>query len=220
MTRTTAWLAAFAGAATFASVASGNIYISEVYAGMTGEDGTEDWFELTWTGAGTFDTGTLFYDDGSADPTVNASLTSFILNTGESAIFLIDSGAAEVSQFATVWGNVANVGVTTDGGGLGQSGDSVYLFDGNTAGANVVATVDTPGYNGNEVATFQYDVNGVASFSTLGDAGVFESNAFFNDNIGGPSEMITLLGSPGVVPAPGAVALLGLGGLVGSRRKR
>lgn len=203
-----------------AGTASADLLITEGYFGVTGEDGTEDWFEVTWTGAGTFDTGTLFYDDESADPTVNAGLSSFILNTGESAVFLVDSGAAEIATFLSVWGPVANVGTTAGGGGLSQNGDSIFLFDGNTAGANIVASVAFGSQAEDEVRTRVFDALGNESFSELGVNGGFASNPFFNDNIGGSANEIFLIGSPGVVPAPGAVALLGLGGLLAGRRRR
>lgn len=198
--------------------ASADLLITEIYAGVTGEDGTEDWFEVTWTGAGTFDTGTLFYDDESADPTVNAAMSSFILNTGESAIFLIDAGDAEVLTFQTVWGSVDNVGFTTGGGGLSQNGDSVFVFDGNTAGANEIASVAFDGFSG--TATLEFDAAGNSSISQIGVNGAYASNPFFNDNIGGANNEIFLIGSPGAVPTPGAVALLGLGGLLAGRRRR
>ena len=56
--------------------------------------------------------------------------------------------------------------------------------------------------------------------SVLGVNGAFASETFFNDNLGLPNNEATLVGSPGVVPAPGAAALLALGGLVGARRRR
>lgn len=201
-----------------AGAASADLLITEVYAGVTGEDGTADWFEVTWTGAGSFDTGGLFYDDESADPTVNAGLTSFILNTGESAVFLQDSDAIGIADFGAVWGSVANVGIAAGGGGLSQNGDGIFLFDGNTAGANEVASVLFGSFTG--TATLEFDVLGNSQQSQIGINGAFASNTFFNDNIGGAEEEIFLIGSPGVVPAPGAVALLGLGGIVAGRRRR
>ena len=39
-------------------------------------------------------------------------------------------------------------------------------------------------------------------------------------NLGLPGDMASLVGSPGSVPTPGALALLGLGGLMGARRRR
>ncbi len=200
--------------------ASADLLITEVYAGITGEDGTEDWFEVTWTGAGTFDTGILFYDDESADPTVNAPLDSFVLNTGESAVFLQDGDAAAITTFLDIWGPVANVGIAAGGGGLSQNGDGIFLFDGNLPGANVIASVAFDGSFANSGATIVFDAAGNASSAMLGVDGAYESAMFFNDNIGGDDNMISLIGSPGVIPAPGAVALLGLGGLVAGRRRR
>jgi len=50
--------------------------------------------------------------------------------------------------------------------------------------------------------------------------GAYESNAFFNDNLGLPGDQATLIGSVGTVPTPGSAALLLTGGLVGLRRRR
>ena len=62
---------------------------------------------------------------------------------------------------------------------------------------------------------------GNQSESVLGVDGAYQSAFFFNDSVGqGPDFMISLVGSPGFVPAPGAVALLAMGGLVGARRRR
>lgn len=202
------------------SAASADLAVTEIYAGLTGEDGTPDWFELTWTGVGTFDTGSLFFEDDSADPLNAGSMTSFVLNSGESAVFLLGGGAADITDFTNIWGSVANLGVANGGGNLGQGGDGVFLFDGNSAGANLIATASFPAYNGDELATFEIDAMGNASFSVAGVNGAYESNAFFNDNIGGANNEVTLIGSPGVVPTPGAAALLGLGGLMAGRRRR
>ena len=59
--------------------------VTEIYAGISGEDGTNDWFELTNVGSMPGDTGTLFYDDESADILEAGQLDSFILAPGESA---------------------------------------------------------------------------------------------------------------------------------------
>ncbi|MFI4862500.1 MAG: PEP-CTERM sorting domain-containing protein [Phycisphaerales bacterium JB063] len=205
--------------------------ITEIYAGMTGEDGTNDWFEVTNTGDMAGDTGTLYYDDDSADPTEDANLTSFILAPGASAIFLVadddtdfeddtNPGADLFEQFTNIWGSVANLGLTHGGGALGQSGDTIFLYDGNTAGANQVASAMFDGSFENNGATIDF-LTGPAA-SVVGVNGAFESAVFFNDNIGGGtnSDEITLVGSPGVVPEPGSLALLVTAGLATLRRRR
>lgn len=213
-------LIAAAGVASAASFASAELYISEIYSGLSGEDGTVDWFEVTWTGAGSYDTGALFFEDDSMDPTNAGVLSSFILGTGQSAVFLIDAGAEDLAAFTALWGSVANVGFAAGGGGLGQSGDGVFLYDGNSAGASLITSQEFTGDHNDSLATWEFDAMGNARYSVLGENGAYESAAFFNDNLGLPNNEATLIGSPGAVPTPGALALVGLGGLAGARRRR
>lgn len=211
-------LISIAGIAAISGLASADVYVSEIYSGLSGDDGTSDWFEVTWNGAGTFDTGTLYYEDDSMDPLNAGALDSFILNTGESAVFLIDSGAADIADFLNIWGAVSNVGLAAGGGGLGQGGDGVFLYDGNSAGANLVTSQSFNDGHNTSLATWEFDGLGGAQYSVVGVNGAYESASFFNDNY--PGEQATLVGSPGAVPAPGVIALLGLGGIFASRRQR
>ncbi|MEM8757477.1 MAG: hypothetical protein AAGF47_06825 [Planctomycetota bacterium] len=202
------------------TAAAQDFSVTEIYVGISGPDGTEDWFEITNTGAGILDTGSLFYDD--EDPfgpdADGGTLDSFLLQPGESAVFLIadaGDGFVVIPEFTDIWGSVANVGITNGGGGLSQNGDEINIStdDGVTFGltvafddsfANTGATID--------------NVSGLTD-SVLGVNGAFESNPFFNDSIG-PGDGFTLIGSPGVIPAPASAALLGLGGLAAARRRR
>ena len=85
------------GAAVFA--------ITEVYSGITGEDGTDDWFEISNLGDAAGDTGNLFYDDNSANPTSSDRLSSITLSPGQAAVFLIsNSFGQDAAQYRRVWG--------------------------------------------------------------------------------------------------------------------
>ncbi len=203
-----------------ASVASADVYVSEIYGGLSGEDGTNDWFEVTYNGAGTFDTGTLFYEDDSADPTNAGAMTSFILSSGESAVFVLGADATDLATFTSIWGAVANLGSASGGGNLGQSGDGVFLYDGNSAGATLVTSQSFSGDHNTTLATWEFDAMGNAQYSVDGVNGAYTSASFFNDNLGAPNDSIALVGSPGAVPTPGTVVLLAVGGLVGTRRRR
>ncbi len=203
--------------------AASDLQITEIYAGITGEDGTEDWFELTNVGDVAIDTGGLYYDDESADPTIGGELSSIVLQPGESAVFLIDANDDDVLDFEAVWGMGIAVGTTDDGGGLSQGGDAVFLFESGDAGAAVVDSVAFGSLEFDPPATGIADVDGMVVAAVLGVDGAFESNAFFNDNIGDANDMITIIGSPGsfgsaVIPLPAPVllflsALLPLGAL-------
>jgi len=204
-----------------AGAAQGSLQITEAYVGLSGEDGTADWIEITNFGAPTSLSG-LFYDDSSADNTEGGDLPAINLATGESLVVLVDIAAVdapiEIALFEQVWGAGINV-VATGGGALGQGGDVANLLDGTNT---VLESLSTPDINGDELFTWEdADGDGVGRFSVLGENGAFESNLFFNDNIGpSPDFLVSLVGSPGQIPAPGAVALAGVAGLAGLRRRR
>lgn len=220
MIKTTATFALIAATGIAAAGTSG-IQLTEVFTGLSGEDGTPDWIELTWTGAGSFDTGSMYYDDSNPSLGNAGQLDSFILNTGESAIFLLSDVPVDdityttaIEEFAAIWGSVANVGLTNGGGNLGQGGDSANLLD---AMGNVVDSIEYD--SSGDLASFE-KINGVTRLSVLGENGAYLSAEFFNDNLGLPNDTATLVGSPGTIPAPAALAVLGLGGIASSRRRR
>ena len=218
----------------FVGQANADIQITEIYAGLSGEDGTADWFEVTNFGSSVFDTAGLYYDDESADPTLNGVLDSFQLQTGESAVFLIGGDQADIDEFNSIWSGVQNVGTTAAGGGLGGGGDSVFLFDSNILDANVVDSVTydgsfdnvlaNPGTDPTIFATIQVTPGGATFASSITDG---LSAEFFNDNIGpnnGPDDSpIQLAGSPGTftaIPEPSSAVVLGFALLGMTRRRR
>lgn len=207
-----------------AGIASADLMVTEAFVGLSGEDGTVDWIELTNMGMAPLNTGDFKYDDDSADPLDAGTLDSFVLAPGESAVFLIsdddgpsndDDFTSALGEFAAIWGDVDNVGLTNGGGNLGQGGDEVVIFD---AMDMIVASAVTPGDLSGELATIDF-VSG-AALSQVGVNGAYESNPFFNDNLGLPNDQATLIGSPGAIPAPGAFAAMGVAGVAASRRRR
>lgn len=212
-------IAAFALLAVAGTTFAQNIQITEAYTGLSGPDGTEDWIEITWFGQGTLDTATLAYDDSSADFAVAGVLDSFILNTGESAVFLVDTNdASAVAEFTSIWGTGINVGLANGGGALGQGGDTITIFDANTQ--DILLSVDSPAALSGNLPTIEY-VNGVAQASVNGVNGAYNSATFVNENFGFPNDEVFLIGSPGsAVPAPGAAVLAAAAGLAAARRRR
>ena len=210
------------------SVASADLAITELYAGMSGEDGTVDWIEITNTGSSAIDTGSFWYDDESASILDGGQFDSILLGAGQSAIFLVSDDnvasddstfASAVAEFNAIWNYSGQIGLTNGGGNLSQNGDGAFILSG-TAGSEVIesSAVFAGGF-ANLGATIDF-VSGSPILSALGVNGAYESNAFFNDNLGLPGDQATLIGSVGTVPTPGSTALIVLGGLVGLRRRR
>lgn len=187
--------------------------ITETYVGISGPDGTPDWIEVTNFGDMDGDTGVLYYDDVSADVGDGVQLPSFILSPMESAVFLVTGDAEESSlgEFYAIWGPITNLGYASGGGGLGQGGDTANILLGDNT------LVDALTFSAGPASATLEDVTGMGTptESMVGVNGAYESNPFFNDNIGDPVEsMLTLVGSPGRIPEPSSVLLI-VGGLIG-----
>ena len=188
-----------------------NLQITEIWAGgLDGSEYTEDWFEVTNFGESTESLGGLYYDDDSADPTKDSPLMGIdTIAPGESVIYVVDESTG-ISLFEDMWGSpngdLSNVQIGyVDGSGLGGGGDAVYLFDGNTSEANLVATaaysVDT------QLESFVSGADGTwveNTFAANGVLGAYEGNLPATDE----PEMGHPIGSPGVVPEPSMAAMM------------
>ena len=197
-----------------AAFAAADFRITEAYTGVSGSDGTADWFEITNFGdmAGTLDG--LFYDDDSADPTNNYALPALTLAPLESAVVLIDTDPGDVAVFEAFWGlsgSGVQIGVT-GGGALGQGGDAVYVFESNLPSAAVVDALIFDGALGGTASTIE-DVTG---FGPLALSQVGVNGAFASVGTAAPGNLI---GSPGVIPEPASLMLLGLGAVALLRRR-
>lgn len=205
----TAALFALAGVATLAHA---DLMITEVYAGVSGEDGTGDWIEVVNTGNSAIDLGDFAYEDESAVSGGQSPIASLVLGAGEVAIIMADEDASSIAEFQSVWNYNGLITHTNGGGGgLSQNGDTVNLIDIMSQSIAASAPFTTTGG-----AFSSIDFVGTPTLSLFVDY-AYESNQFFDEDT---MQFRTLFASPGIIPAPGAMALLGLGGLVGARRRR
>lgn len=213
-------------AATLTASAGANIVITEIWSGgLAGAESTSDWIEISNFGAmAVTGVDTWFFEDDSANPLVAGAITGITsIAPGESVIVMTDwddfgDEIGAQAAFENTWGASNLVGVqfgfVQGGPGLGNSGDTVYLYDSNIAGAGVIATQGYPSAGIEE--SFIWNPNTMSWNNEVAVAGVFGAFASVlpaSDGAGvGPA-----IGSPGVVPTPGAAAILGLAGL---RRRR
>lgn len=211
---------AVAALAGVAAAGTTNVRITEIYAGAPGPNGTSDWFEITNEGTSAVSTGGWFYDDDSFNPEQNDALSNLTIGAGESVVFLVSweddytDVTDAIAEFAAFWGSTMQVGFVSGGSGLGGGGDAVSVFDGNTLSANLLASAAYIGSLTESNATIEYPFGPVGQNSVAGVNGAYESFL----NAGDPDG--PLIGSPGAVPAPGVAAVLALGGLAASRRRR
>lgn len=221
MKKTMTVLGALALAGT--AVAASDLQVSEIWPGNEpGANLTGDWFEVTNFGdmPWTITDGTLYFDDDSADETTADALMGVLsIAPGESVVFVDDDSTAE---WLSVWGAGLPAGTqvgTYAGSGLGGGGDAVTLFF--DAGDNGVTSSDIidfsvfPFADDNGGQSWDPTVGFSGAFSTVGNAAGAYASTLVND--AGQAA----IGSPGTIaPAPGAVALLGLAGFAGVRRRR
>ncbi len=221
--RNMAWAAGVAAAMGFGVAGNAAIVITEIWSGVAGPDHTSDWFELTNTGDAAVDPSTWFYDDESADPTEDSPLTGVSsIAPGESVVFLAswedvtDVLDEAIASFRTVWGlgESVQVGSVTGGAGLGSGGDVVNIFDGNTAGAALLAS---QAYLFSDFASFVWNPVTKSWNDELAVAGRFGA---YESLVTGGTDDLPAIGSPGLVPEPGALALMGIGGLMLIGRRR
>jgi MYXO-CTERM domain-containing protein len=189
------------------SVAAANVYITEyMYSGASGE-----FIEFTNTGAAAVDLAGWSFDDDSRLP--GGFALSGILAAGESLVIT----EADAASFRAAWGLSASVQVL---GGVSNNlgrNDEINLFD---AMGNLV---DRLTYGDQTFAGTIRTQEVSANPGTLGANDIFGwSASTVVDSFGSYLSSAGEIGNPGSypIPAPGALALVGLGGLMAGRRRR
>jgi hypothetical protein len=187
--------------------------ITELWAGRSGPDATRDWLEVTNLGDTPIDTGDIAYDDISADINVALILPSFILDPGESAIFLIDIDADDPqypnagAEFLAVWdmfppdGNLN--GGQADGGLSSSNPDAGNLM--NLSGTIIDTFSYDPATDLGDNRVMERIGEGITEHrpAVLGENGAYESEPF-NDPSTGETVLdkngkpLLLVGSPGI----------------------
>jgi hypothetical protein len=112
-----------------------DLRVTEIWPGQSGDDLTEDWFEITNFGTEAWVSGSspdLFYDDDSQDPSSAEPINGITdIQPGESVIVVVDQASA-VDGFTNIWApdyDLAGIEVGwADGSGISQGGDGVTLF--------------------------------------------------------------------------------------------
>ena len=205
------------------SSALADLRITEVMSSSAGGGSpTGDFFEVTNYGSSAVSMFGWKMDDNSFDITKAVALNGITsIGAGESVIFIESALGAAVNSFKSFWGGLTGVQVgyySGSGTGLSSGGDGVILFNAEAAEATRVsfgaATSGKTFFWGYNAATGATDpsYNGlVSSVGTIGTQVTFTSS-------GDTGSLGTAIGTA-AVPTPGAVALLGLAGLVSRRRK-
>lgn len=194
-----------------------DLQITEMWPGNEpGDNLSEDWFEVTNVGnvAWTDTVGTLYFDDESADIDDAVPLSGIdSIAPGESVVFVDEDDSVAWSD---LWDDVITLPQVGDydGKGLGQGGDGVALYldtDNDLVSGDLIDYETYPDADNNGGQS--WDV-GLGAFSVVGNAAGAVATTTLND------EDQPAIGSPGAIPEPATMALLGLGGLAVIRRRR
>lgn len=165
---------------------------------------------------------TLHFDlDGDA-----TTASDVVADAGSWTVYASFTGFADANAYFGGWvgsfdasgdGAASNMTSLMGGEGAAASANGASVEGVNIFNSALLQTNDSA----NPLAIFSFDTAGTASelsYSASGLASVFANNGIFTL----PDEFtsVTVISDRLVVPAPGAAALLGLGGLVATRRRR
>jgi hypothetical protein len=199
--------------------AQANIRITETMSSSNGGGSpTPDWIEITNYGSSAVSLTGWRMDDGSFSSAASVALNGVTtIAAGESVIFIESAAGGGVASFRTFWGGLSGIQVgyySGSGVGLSSGGDGVGIFNSSNA---LVTQVSFGAATSGSSFFWGYDLSGAVDpaynglVSTVGTIGAQVTVSSSSDT----GSLGTAIG----VPAPGALALLGLAGLAGRRRR-
>ena len=201
-------------AAAVAASAQANIRITEVMSSSTLSAPTPDWIEVTNYGSSSVSLASWRIDDGS----FNFAASALLNGVAPIDATPLRSADAAIPTFLSHWAlSGIQVGYYSGSGlGFSSGGDGACLFD--STGAILSQVSFGAATNG---STFYYgwDAAGVIDPSSNGLVSVVGTIGSQVTTLGPGGDTGSLGTTLGVIPAPGAIALLGLAGLAGRRRR-
>lgn len=223
-------LIGLAGLGVASGAASASVIFTEIFYNLNGtESGATEWVEIYNSGASAVDMSGWVYGDSQDNLLAGGFGAGTILGAGEVAVLVFQ----DASVFQSIWGagvRVINIDTqVTLANTASPTNETVALFD---ADMNLIDEVNyetsTNGWptaaNGATISLLASALDGALndigsnwSITQVGVNGGREA-LILNPDISNATALD--VSSAGVVPAPGAAALLGLGGLVAARRRR
>lgn len=198
--------------------ASANIRITEAMSSSNGGGTpTVDWIEVTNFGSTAVSLAGWKMDDNSFNFAASVALSGISsIAAGESVVFIESAAGAAVGSFRTFWGGLSGVQVgyySGSGVGLSSGGDGAAIF--NSSGT-IVSQVTFGAATSGSSFFYGYDASGSINSlynGVVSTVGTIDSQVTTSRN-GDTASIGT------AIPAPGAIALLGLAGLASRRRFR
>jgi hypothetical protein len=199
------------------SVACGNIYITEYLNNTAGDESTYEWFEIYNAGSASIDMSGWSVRDNAGGGVID---TLGLIRPGQ---FMI------IARDAAAWVEAWNMGVQGAnvhqwlGGNLSNTSDAMYLYD--AAGVLQTSLSYTDGEQSGSSIYFAGSFDEYTDTATYQDesGGWFHTTRVAYDTIADVGNRNIDVGNPFAgefaVPAPGALALMGIA-LVARRRTR
>lgn len=223
-------LIAAMGVAGACGVAGADVVITEIFYNLNGsESGATEWVEIYNSGSEAVDMSGWVYGDSQDGSFAGAFGGGTVLGAGEVAVLCFQPETV----FQSIWGSGVRVIQLDTQVSLANSAsptnETVALFDASSVLVDEVNfEVGSGGWPGSANGV-SISLNADALDASLNDLGASWSITeigvnggrealIINPDIANATELD--VSSAGVVPAPGALALVALGGLVGARRRR